>query len=625
MFHFMRKEKSEEEKAEKEERKRRKKEMKERKKRDSLSSEDLNRLEEVRKSLRVKVAKTDEYSPIGVAAADRRRDPASVTGLRYSASNPGYGPPSSLWSHQQGLSLESKEGRGLERPFKSILKSKQYSLSGSLQSDLDDPTLLLMNTRQNELVLEFQRKMEQQSLDSISTSSNQRTTSHQSPEGESSGLKRRDLIALAVRLREAASPSGEAANGCSSPSSPLLEVILGQDDLQRHGVSLRRAGPAGSSSTCRPSQIVLVEPAAHFQQDGKLVPGLALVSVNREKVEDKTRGQIVAIIKAAEGDLVLQVQALSEFCELRRLVGLPTGKIGLRPACRSGSRYSLHQAKSEEEMRDERVWQEAEQVWLVHREGFTSAKQVKETEGGEPLAEGRVRIRLDYNDEVIEVEEDDVEKANPPSFDRVEDLAQLRYLNESSVLHALQQRYANNLIHTFGGPTLITINPGRPLAIYSDKIISMFKGCRLEDLPPHIYAAGQTAFRTLMSTKKDQSIAFIGRSGSGKTANFRHVLSYLSHTAGSANGILSPDRLSAIHLLLEAFGNSRTVMNAGATRFTEIFSVDFDHSGLIVSASIQMLMLEKNRVVRRPERSPPSTSSTTSWRGWIPGRGGSIR
>jgi hypothetical protein len=34
------------------------------------------------------------------------------------------------------------------------------------QSDLDDPTLLLINTRQNELVLEYQRQMEQRSLDS---------------------------------------------------------------------------------------------------------------------------------------------------------------------------------------------------------------------------------------------------------------------------------------------------------------------------------------------------------------------------------------------------------------------------------------------------------------------------
>jgi hypothetical protein len=55
MFHFMRKEKSEEERAEKEEKKKRKREQKERKKRESLTSEDLTRLEEVRKSLRIKV------------------------------------------------------------------------------------------------------------------------------------------------------------------------------------------------------------------------------------------------------------------------------------------------------------------------------------------------------------------------------------------------------------------------------------------------------------------------------------------------------------------------------------------------------------------------------------------
>ena len=38
-----------------------------------------------------------------------------------------------------------------------------------------------------------------------------------------------------------------------------------------------------------------------------------------------------------------------------------------------------------------------------------------------------MRVKLDYNSEVVEVDEDDVEKANPPSFDRVEDLAQLRW------------------------------------------------------------------------------------------------------------------------------------------------------------------------------------------------------
>lgn len=37
-----------------------------------------------------------------------------------------------------------------------------------------------------------------------------------------------------------------------------------------------------------------------------------------------------------------------------------------------------------------------------------------------------VRVQLDYNGDIFNVEEDDVELANPPGFDKVEDLAQLR-------------------------------------------------------------------------------------------------------------------------------------------------------------------------------------------------------
>ncbi|MPC86911.1 Unconventional myosin-XVIIIa [Portunus trituberculatus] len=45
-------------------------------------------------------------------------------------------------------------------------------------------------------------------------------------------------------------------------------------------------------------------------------------------------------------------------------------------------------------------------------------------------------------------------------------------------------------------------------------------------------------------------------------------------------------------------------MNTNATRFTQIFSLDFDHSGQIASASVQVYMPEKTRVVRRPEGEP---------------------
>ena len=50
-----------------------------------------------------------------------------------------------------------------------------------------------------------------------------------------------------------------------------------------------------------------------------------------------------------------------------------------------------------------------------------------------------------------------------------------RYLNESSVLHTLRQRYVNNLIQTYAGPSMISINPCKNLDIYSEKIRQMFK------------------------------------------------------------------------------------------------------------------------------------------------------
>jgi len=61
-------------------------------------------------------------------------------------------------------------------------------------------------------------------------------------------------------------------------------------------------------------------------------------------------------------------------------------------------------------------------------------------------------------------------QANPPQFDRAEDLAHLRYLNESSMLHTLRQRYGSNLIHTYAGGSMVVINPMAPLAIYSEKV-----------------------------------------------------------------------------------------------------------------------------------------------------------
>ena len=42
---------------------------------------------------------------------------------------------------------------------------------------------------------------------------------------------------------------------------------------------------------------------------------------------------------------------------------------------------------------------------------------------------------------------DDVQKMNPPKFDKVEDMADLSVLNEASVLHNLRDRFQSDLIY----------------------------------------------------------------------------------------------------------------------------------------------------------------------------------
>ncbi|XP_041657271.1 unconventional myosin-XVIIIa-like isoform X2 [Cheilinus undulatus] len=255
--------------------------------------------------------------------------------------------------------------------------------------------------------------------------------------------------------------------------------------------------------------------------------------------------------------------------------------------------------KTEEQITAEKVWYNTEKVWLVHKDGFSLATLLKTQAGS--LPEGKVKIRLESDGSLLDVDEDDVEKANPPMFDRVEDLASLQYLNESSVMHSLRQRYGGNLVHTHSGPNMVVINPISAPSMYSEKVMQMFKGCRREDAAPHVYGMAQSAYRNLLTTRQDQSIVLLGKSGSGKTTNCQHIIQYLVTIAGSTNKSFSTEKWQAVYTVLEAFGNASTCMNGNASRFSHIVSLDFDQAGQVTSASIQTMLLEKIRVTRRPE------------------------
>ena len=110
------------------------------------------------------------------------------------------------------------------------------------------------------------------------------------------------------------------------------------------------------------------------------------------------------------------------------------------------------QAKSEEQLASEKAFLEAERVWLIHRDGFAPAGLLKSqnnnaiSSGGndsdlDNLEVKKVKVQLDLNGEVIEVDEDDVERANPPGYDKVEDLAQVWPLVTNSILILLTCHY----------------------------------------------------------------------------------------------------------------------------------------------------------------------------------------
>jgi myosin XVIII len=62
----------------------------------------------------------------------------------------------------------------------------------------------------------------------------------------------------------------------------------------------------------------------------------------------------------------------------------------------------------------------------------------------------------------------------------------------------------------------------------------------------------------------------------------------LFFSSGSVQKFLTVEKVNAIQLILEYFGNTTNSANANATRFTQIFSLDFDN-GVIASASIKVV------------------------------------
>ena len=50
------------------------------------------------------------------------------------------------------------------------------------------------------------------------------------------------------------------------------------------------------------------------------------------------------------------------------------------------------------------------------------------------------------------------------------------------------------------------INPYKKLPIYTESLVERYKGKKRQDLPPHVFAIADTAYRNMLQEREDQSI-----------------------------------------------------------------------------------------------------------------------
>lgn len=142
---------------------------------------------------------------------------------------------------------------------------------------------------------------------------------------------------------------------------------------------------------------------------------------------------------------------------------------------------------------------------------------------------------------------------------------------------------------------LIAINPYEILPIYTNNEIANYRNCKIGDLPPHIFAIGDSAFQEMKREVRDQCIVISGESGAGKTESTKLILQYLAAISNKHSWI--EQQIIEANPIMEAFGNAKTIRNDNSSRFGKYIDIHFDRDGVIHGAKIEQYLLEKSRIV----------------------------
>ncbi|XP_052864964.1 myosin heavy chain, muscle isoform X1 [Anopheles cruzii] len=206
--------------------------------------------------------------------------------------------------------------------------------------------------------------------------------------------------------------------------------------------------------------------------------------------------------------------------------------------------------------------------------------------------------------ETKDYKKDLVGQVNPPKYEKCEDMSNLTYLNDASVLHNLRQRYYAKLIYTYSGLFCIVINPYKRYPLYTNRCAKMYRGKRRNEVPPHLFSVSDGAYVNMLTNHENQSMLITGESGAGKTENTKKVIAYFATIGASGKKDESAEKKGSLedqvvqtNPVLEAFGNAKTVRNDNSSRFGKFIRIHFTGSGKLAGADIETYLLEKARVI----------------------------
>merc|ERR1711883_2615 len=202
----------------------------------------------------------------------------------------------------------------------------------------------------------------------------------------------------------------------------------------------------------------------------------------------------------------------------------------------------------------------------------------------------------------------EIGQVNPRKFEKIEDMADLTYLNDASVFHNLDVRFKAKLIYTYSGLFCIVVNPYKRYPIYTPTCVKIYLGKRRNEVPPHLWAITETAYRNMLTNTKNQSMLITGESGAGKTENTKKVIAYLAAVAvppkkkgDDGKKVSLEDQIVATNPILESYGNAKTSRNDNSSRFGKFIRIHFNAAGKLSGCDIESYLLEKSRITQQQE------------------------